>query len=164
MRQFKRTWGDHDGDRGGFHFGDFFGHSHRPHESHGSHGPHGSPCQPDPQPAKIEYRSFDGSQNNRSDTTLNAAGTEFGRIGEAHFADGISVPLGRNHPRTISNLVVGAGDPDVANPEGVSAFMYACGQFLALMRFTWLEWCRRLVYSAVHGCRPLPRWRASPFL
>jgi Ca2+-binding RTX toxin-like protein len=123
--------GDQDGDRDDFHFGDFFGHSHRPHESHGSHGGHhGSPCQPGPQPAKIEYRSFDGSQNNQSDATLNAAGTEFGRIGEAHFADGISVPLGGNNPRTISNLVVGAGDPDVANPEGVSAFMYAWGQFI----------------------------------
>ena len=48
----------------------------------------------------------------------------------AHFADGISVPLGGNNPRTISNLVVGAGDADVANPEGVSAFMYAWGQFI----------------------------------
>ncbi len=131
MRQFKWTWGNQDRDHDDFHFGDFFGHSHRPHESHGSHGHHGSPCQPDhPQPAKIEYRSFDGSQNNQSDATLNAAGTEFGRIGEAHFADGISVPLGGNNPRTISNLVVGAGDPDVANPEGVSAFMYAWGQFI----------------------------------
>jgi peroxidase len=130
MRQFKRTWGDHDDDRDDFHFGDFPGHSHRPRESHGGHGHHDSPCQPGPQPAKIEYRSFDGSQNNQSDSTLNAAGTEFGRIGEAHFADGISVPLGGNNPRTISNLVVGAGDPDVANPEGVSAFMYAWGQFI----------------------------------
>lgn len=130
MRQFKRTWdGDHE-----FHFGDFPGHlPHRPHgshHSHGSHGHHGPPCPPDPKPSKIEYRSFDGSQNNQSDATLNAAGTEFARIGEAHFADGISVPLGGNNPRTISNLVVGAGDPDVANPEGVSAFMYAWGQFI----------------------------------
>lgn len=133
MRQFRRTWdGDH-----GFHFGDFHGHvphrphgSHGPHESHGSHGHHGPPCPPDPKPTKIEYRSFDGSQNSQSDSTLNAAGTEFARIGEAHFADGISVPLDGNNPRTISNLVVGAGDPDVANPEGVSAFMYAWGQFI----------------------------------
>ena len=34
MRQFKRTlgdrtWGDHDGDRDDFHFGDFFGHCAR---------------------------------------------------------------------------------------------------------------------------------------
>ncbi|XIA63115.1 peroxidase family protein [Bradyrhizobium sp. TZ2] len=136
MRQFKRIWANQDRDHDDFHASDLPGHfllPHRPHgshEPHGSHGPHGSPCQPGPQPVKIEYRSFDGSQNNQSDSTLNAAGTEFGRIGEAHFADGISVPLGGNNPRTISNLVVGAGDPDVANPEGVSAFMYAWGQFI----------------------------------
>ena len=79
---------------------------------------------------KIAYRAADGSGNNKFDATLNAAGTEFGRIGEAHFADGISEPLGGNNPRTISNLVVGAGDAGVANPEGVSAFMYAWGQFI----------------------------------
>ncbi|MFG3593576.1 peroxidase family protein [Bradyrhizobium sp. RDI18] len=139
MRQFRRTWEAHQDRNDDFHFGDFLGHFHVPHRPHGSHGPgehhgphgpHGSPCYPDPKPVKLEYRSFDGSQNNQSDSTLNAAGTEFARIGEAHFADGISVPLGGNNPRTISNLVVGAGDPDVANPEGVSAFMYAWGQFI----------------------------------
>lgn len=83
-----------------------------------------------PQGHEVAYRSFDGSGNNLFDLSLNAAGTEFGRIGPAHFADGISVPLGGNNARTISNLVVGAGDPDVANPEGVSAFMYAWGQFV----------------------------------
>ena len=123
-------------------FSDHFFWPHPGSHSHGSHGSHGHShgssagshdgpsCPPDPHPVKIEYRSFDGSQNNRSDATLNAAGTEFGRIGTAHFADGISVPLGGNNPRTISNLVVGAGDADVANPEGVSAFMYAWGQFI----------------------------------
>ena len=85
------------------------------------------PNAPEPQ---IKYRSFNGSQNNLSDPQLNAAGTEFGRIGEAHFADDISIPLSGNNPRTISNLVVGAGDADVANPEGLSAFMYAWGQFI----------------------------------
>jgi hypothetical protein len=87
----------------------------------------GDPNPPQPQ---IEYRSFDGSNNNRADSELNAAGTEFGRIGPAHFTDGISAPVGGNNPRTISNLVVGAGDPDVPNPEGLSAFMYAWGQFI----------------------------------
>jgi hypothetical protein len=96
--------------KGGFHDWDHGGHVH-----------------PHPQ---IEYRSFDGSNNNRADLELNAAGTEFGRIGPAHFADGISAPVGGNNPRTISNLVVGAGDPDVPNPEGLSAFMYAWGQFI----------------------------------
>jgi hypothetical protein len=83
-----------------------------------------SPQPPHPHQPVIAYRSADGSGNNTFDATLNAAGTEFGRIGDAHFADGISEPLGGNNPRTISNLVVGAGDAGVANPEGVSAFMY----------------------------------------
>src|SRR5262249_41506209 len=68
------------------------------HGNGGWHHPHA------PQP-QIKYRSFDGSQNNLSDPQLNAAGTEFGRVGEAHFADGTSIPLGGNNPRTISNLV-----------------------------------------------------------
>lgn len=111
----------------------FFSDFERGNHSWHGHGNHSwqwhqwRPCQQD---IRIEYRSFDGSRNNQSDLQLNAAGTEFGRIGPAYFADGISVPVGGNNPRTISNLVVGAGDPDVANPEGVSAFLYAWGQFI----------------------------------
>ena len=81
-------------------------------------------------PAKIEYRSFDGSGNNRADARSTPPARNLAASAPAHFADGISVPLGGNNPRTISNLVVGAGDADVANPEGVSAFMYAWGQFI----------------------------------
>jgi peroxidase len=107
---------------GGFEWSGPFGHA----PGHGIGWWH-QPNAPQPQ---IKYRSFDGSQNNLSDPQLNAAGTEFGRIGDAHFADGTSIPLSGNNPRTISNLVVGAGDADVANPEGLSAFMYAWGQFI----------------------------------
>ena len=71
------------------------------------------------------YRSIDGSDNNTTDTDLNGTSTAFGRLGPAHFADDISTPLGGPNPRTISNLVVGVGDADVANPEGLSAMMYA---------------------------------------
>ncbi|HVG52238.1 MAG TPA: peroxidase family protein, partial [Xanthobacteraceae bacterium] len=131
MRHSKGHSGSkHSGDRD-FDIGDFFADFFWPHHHHDGHGSDDSgrwnPPAPEP---KIAYRTADGSQNNKFDTTLNAAGTEFGRIGEAHFADGISEPLGGNNPRTISNLVVGAGDADVANPEGVSAFMYAWGQFI----------------------------------
>ena len=78
----------------------------------------------------VELRSFDGSENNLADLQLNAAGTEVARIGPAHFADGISEPLDGPNPRTISNVVVGEGDANVPNPQGVSAFMYAWGQFI----------------------------------
>ena len=119
---------DHRGDDFdfGFHHQRDFGFHNQPMEHHHGHWPWQGP----PQRHDVAYRTVDGSGNNLSDPQLNASGTEFGRIGPAHFADGISVPLGGNNARTISNLVVGAGDPDVANPEGVSAFMYAWGQFI----------------------------------
>ena len=78
----------------------------------------------------MEFRSIDGSGNNLADPGTNMAGTDFIRIGEAHYADGISVPLGGPNPRTISNLVVGEGDAVVANTAGLSGMMYAWGQFI----------------------------------
>ncbi|MDN3567330.1 peroxidase family protein [Paeniroseomonas aquatica] len=78
----------------------------------------------------MDFRSVDGSGNNLADPTVNAAGSDFIRIGEAHYADGISVPLGGPNPRTISNLVVGEGDAVVANDQGLSGMMYAWGQFI----------------------------------
>ena len=97
---------------------DFHDRNHSPHDFldrffndwQRDHDQHWNWCDPRPAEPRIEYRSFDGSQNNPFDPGLNAAGTEFGRIGPAHFADGISIPVGGNNPRTISNLVVGAGD------------------------------------------------------
>jgi Ca2+-binding RTX toxin-like protein len=73
------------------------------------------------------YRTIDGTNNNQD---YNTAGSEFTRIGDAHFADGISVPLETVNPRTVSNQVVGEGDAAVPNAEGVSGMMYAWGQFL----------------------------------
>src|ERR1043165_1356680 len=74
------------------------------------------------------YRSIDGSGNNLSDPTINAAGTDFTRIGPANFADGISEPTSGPNPRTISNVVVAGGDD--AEGSGLSGMMYAWGQFL----------------------------------
>src|SRR5688572_20922894 len=130
MRHSKGHFGGKHGGQRDFDIGDFLADFFWSHHHHHHHHDACGPWKPPVPEAKIAYRSADGSQNNKFDTTLNAAGTEFGRIGEAHFADGISEPLGGNNPRTISNLVVGAGDADVANPEGVSAFMYAWGQFI----------------------------------
>jgi Animal haem peroxidase/RTX calcium-binding nonapeptide repeat (4 copies) len=89
------------------------------------HGCHAGRDQP-----HIAYRTIDGSGNPSLDSHVNAAGTPVERMGTAHFADGISELLEGPNPRTISNLVVGEGDPNVPNPEGLSAFMYAWGQFL----------------------------------
>ena len=78
----------------------------------------------------IAYRTIDGSNNNLTNEQANAAGSDFTRIGPANFADDISEPTVGPNPRTISNVVVGEGDPHGANPDGLSAFMYAWGQFI----------------------------------
>jgi peroxidase len=73
------------------------------------------------------YRSIDGTDNNQN---FNATATDMTRVGDAHFVDGISEPIETVNPRTVSNNVVGEGDADVPNPDGLSAFMYSWGQFI----------------------------------
>jgi hypothetical protein len=89
-----------------------------------------SPDPTTPPPTTMEFRSVDGSGNNLANPQFNSVGSDFTRIGPAHFADGISVPLDGPNPRMISNVVVGEGDADVANPEGLSGMLYAWGQFI----------------------------------
>lgn len=83
-----------------------------------------------PPPRLPIYRSIDGSGNNLTKTSLNATGTDFRRLGAAHFADGVSA-LRTDLPnaRTVSNLVV-AGNAEAPNSEGLSGMMYAWGQFI----------------------------------
>jgi peroxidase len=90
---------------------------------------HGHP-HPTPPPTALEFRSIDGSGNNLANPEFNSAGSDFTRAGPAHFADGISKPIDGPNPRMISNVVVGEGDADKANPEGLSGLMYAWGQFI----------------------------------
>ena len=78
----------------------------------------------------VDYRSIDGSGNNLTHTDYNAAGSDFTRIGDAHFADGVDAMTSGPNPRMISNVVVGQGDADVPNAEGLSGMMYAWGQFI----------------------------------
>ena len=85
--------------------------------------------QANPQPVrKWPARELDGSG-----TTIRFHAKrrrhEFGRIGEAHLPTAFPNRSAAT-TRAPSNLVVGAGDAGVANPEGVSAFMYAWGQFI----------------------------------
>jgi peroxidase len=89
-----------------------FGHFHH-HPTHGG----------------LQFRSIDGSGNNLSQPNLDAAGTDFARIGPANFEDGFITPVSGPNPREISNVVV-AGNGDLANPEGLSGMMYAWGQFI----------------------------------
>ena len=79
--------------------------------------------------AIMNFRTIDGANNNSSNPSLNATNTDFARIGTANFADGIDSLVAGPNPRTISNVVVGQGDPNVPDPT-LSGFMYAWGQFM----------------------------------
>ncbi|KAB1073235.1 peroxidase family protein [Methylobacterium planeticum] len=78
----------------------------------------------------MDFYSVNGSGNNLAQPDLNAAGSDFARLGEAHFADGISSLVDGPNPRSISNIVVGQGDPTIPNPDGLSGMLYAWGQFI----------------------------------
>ena len=80
--------------------------------------------------SETEFYSITSLGNNIANPGLNAAGTDFVRLGEAHFADGISTLVGGPNPRSISNIVVGQGDPTIPNPQGLSGMLYAWGQFI----------------------------------
>jgi len=77
----------------------------------------------------VAVRSIDGSGNNLTHSSLNAVGSDFARVGPAHFADGVDTMTAGPNPRDISNIVV-AGNGDLPNPEGLSGMMYAWGQFI----------------------------------
>ncbi|WP_336489441.1 peroxidase family protein [Methylobacterium nigriterrae] len=78
----------------------------------------------------MESYSINGSGNNLARPGVNAAGSDFARLGEAHYADGISSLVDGPNPRTISNVVVGQGDANIPNPDGFSGMLYAWGQFV----------------------------------
>ena len=94
-------------------------------------GAQGAKAAPPPPPLldHVIYRSIDGSGNNLTHTDMNAVGTDYIRLGPAHYADGISQLRGGPNAREISNIVV-AGQGDVADAHGLSAYMYAWGQFI----------------------------------
>src|SRR5689334_7496388 len=76
----------------------------------------------------MQYRTIDGVDNNLSDPTANAAGSDFARLGPANFADGTWQLTQGPNPRTISNVVVAGGDD--AEGSGLSGMTYAWGQFI----------------------------------
>ena len=106
----------------------FGSHGHNDGDHH--HPPAGNPHPGTPPPTRIEFRSIDGSGNNLANSQINSANSDFTRAGPAHFADGVSAPVDGPNPRMISNVVVGEGNADQANAEGLSGFMYAWGQFI----------------------------------
>ena len=76
------------------------------------------------------YRPIDGTNVDVLHPSENAAGTDFIRLGSAHFVGDDGLRFADLNPRMISNVVVGQGDPTIPMPENFSGMMYAWGQFL----------------------------------
>ena len=86
-----------------------------------------------PRAGEPEYRSLDGSGNNRANPLWGAAGTDYLRESSgARYADGLSAPAGATRPsaRAISNALIAQDGLVTADERGLSAAMYEFGQFL----------------------------------
>lgn len=82
---------------------------------------------------RVENYSVDGSDNNASQSSLNAVGSDMRRIAPANFAEGTTnTPVDGPNPREISNVLVAGtnGAATVEDPNGLAGMMYAFGQFI----------------------------------
>lgn len=81
-----------------------------------------------PPPHVLEFRSIDGSGNQNATSQMNVTNADYVRIGPANYQDGVFSLIEAPNARAISNAIV-AG-PNAVSPEGVSALLYAWGQFI----------------------------------
>jgi hypothetical protein len=80
-----------------------------------------------------DYRSIDGSGNNLMHPEWGTTGQPLRRVSPPQYGDGISSPAGASRPsaREISNFFFQHHPAeDIFNEEGMSAFVYAWGQFI----------------------------------
>jgi len=92
----------------------------------------GTRRRPRPAPAQGgDYRSIDGSGNNRDDAAMGSAGTRLLRNVPADYADGVAALAGaeRAGAREVSNIVCDQ-DGSLPNSVGASDFVWQWGQFL----------------------------------
>ncbi len=66
----------------------------------------------------LESRNVDGTGNNAANPTAGSVGTNFIRLGDAQYADGVGAPEDRENPREISNTIL---DQDASVPNSISA-------------------------------------------
>ncbi len=86
---------------------------------------------PAPPAAGLLLRTIDGAGNNQRRPDVGAAGTALLRLAPAAYGDGISTLAGedRRGAREISNAVCAQGE-SLANPRGISDFLWQWGQFV----------------------------------
>ena len=78
----------------------------------------------------FQVESLDGSGNNVNNPTWGQAGKPYARVGTAHYADGISVPVSGPNARLISNRIINDGNQDVFSARRLTQFSWQWGQFL----------------------------------
>jgi peroxidase len=79
----------------------------------------------------LSFRTIDGSNNNLINPTFNSTGSDTIRIAPAHFAPGTTnTRIEGPNPREISNVVSSGPQAETTDPTGLSAMMYAWGQFI----------------------------------
>lgn len=78
-----------------------------------------------------EVRSIDGSGNNERYVDWGEAGSEYLRLVEPDYADGLSEPSGEDRPnaRDVSNIVL-SQEESIENERGLSDLFWQWGQFL----------------------------------
>jgi Animal haem peroxidase len=75
-------------------------------------------------------QSLDGSGNNRRHPTWGQAGTNYSRVADANYADGIGAPVEGPDPRYVSNRVFNDVHQNVFSENDVTQWGFVWGQFL----------------------------------
>ena len=79
----------------------------------------------------IEFRSLAGLGNNLSKPLMGMAQTEFRRLVDSDYTDGVEMPAGMDRPsaREVSNMMSAQNEP-MPNDRGMSDFAWQWGQFI----------------------------------
>lgn len=79
-----------------------------------------------------DFRTLDGTGNNLQKPQLGSTAEQYLRLTPAEYADGIATPAGADRPsaRAVSNALADQNGQNLVNNRGMSAFIYAWGQFL----------------------------------
>ena len=81
--------------------------------------------------APLQPRSLDGSGNNRQHDNWGPAGTQYLRVADPNYADGIGrMPLAGPPPRYVSNRIFNDVGQNLFSENGVSQWGWAWGQFM----------------------------------
>jgi hypothetical protein len=79
---------------------------------------------------RFETQSLDGTGNNRSQPEWGQAGTNYARVADARYADGLSAPVEGPDPRYVSNRIFNDSHQNLFSENGVTQWGFTWGQFL----------------------------------